>query len=347
MPRLNTSRLVARAVALTFFLGGMLMLVCSTAAAQYQLTNLVSNQKGGANHVDPLLVNPWGLAYGPGGPFWVSDNGSGWSTLYNGAGVKQGLEVVIPTAGGDGPGSPTGIVFNGSQQFQVQGWASIFLFATLDGTISGWAPQSNPNQAIVAVTTPGAVYTGLAITGNPSGNFLFAADNANNKVDVFDGNFNLVTSFTDTTLPAGFAPFGIQDFGGLVYVSFASSSGAAGGYIDIYSEAGIFLKRLTQGAPLNQPWGFAVAPKNFGSLSNTLLVSNNTNSGSINAFNSVTGQLVGAMTDTAGKDIIIDQLWGIEFGGGTANNGPANELFFTAGPNNNLGGTLGGIVAVK
>ncbi len=187
----------------------------------------------------------------------------------------------------------------------------------------------------------------MAITGNPSGNFLFAADNANNKVDVFDGNFNLVTSFTDTTLPAGFAPFGIQDFGGLVYVSFASSSGAAGGYIDIYSEAGIFLKRLTQGAPLNQPWGFAVAPKNFGSLSNTLLVSNNTNSGSINAFNSVTGQLVGAMTDTAGKDIIIDQLWGIEFGGGTANNGPANELFFTAGPNNNLGGTLGGIVAVK
>jgi uncharacterized protein (TIGR03118 family) len=304
---------------------------------------LVSNQSGAATHIDPLLVNGWGLAYGPTGPFWVSDNGSGWSTLYTGAGVKQGLQVLIPTAGGNGPGSPTGIVFNGSQDFQVQGWPSIFLFATLDGTISGWAPQSNLNAAIVAVTTPGAVYTGLAVTSNPSGNFLFAADNANNKVDVYDGTFTLVTSFTDATLPAGFAPFGIQDFGGLVYVAFASTSGASGGYIDIYSEGGVFLKRLAQGAPLNQPWGFAIAPKDFGTLSNTLLVANNTNSGTINAFNSVTGQLVGTVRDNTGKDIIINQLWGIEFGGGTANNGSTNQLFFTAGPDNNLAGTFGRI----
>jgi uncharacterized protein (TIGR03118 family) len=324
----------------------MLMLLSSMAAAQYTLTNLVSNQKGDATHVDPLLVNGWGLAYGPGGPFWLSDEGSGWSTLYTGAGVKQGLQVSIPTAGGDGPGSPTGIVFNGSQDFQVQGWASIFLFATLDGTISGWAPQSNPNAAIIAVNnwSSGAVYTGLAITNYPSGNFLFAADNWNNKVDVFDGSFNLVTSFTDTTIPAGFAPFGIQDFGGLVYVSFASSSGASGGYIDIYSEGGVFLKRLAQGTPLNQPWGFAVAPKNFGPLSNTLLVSNNTNSGTINAFNSVTGEFVGTVKDTSNKNIVINQLWGIEFGGGTANNGALNHLFFTAGPDNNLEGTFGKIV---
>ena len=133
------------------------------------------------------------------------------------------MNVLIPSVG-DGPGSPTGVVFNGSQnqnEFQVQGWASVFMFATLDGTISGWAPQSNPNAAIIAVSKPGAMYTGLAITSKATGNFLFAADKANNKVEIYDGNFNLVKSFTDTTLPEGFAPFGIQDFGGLVYVTFA------------------------------------------------------------------------------------------------------------------------------
>ncbi|MGA8270554.1 MAG: TIGR03118 family protein [Candidatus Sulfotelmatobacter sp.] len=239
------------------------MFVSSTAAAQYQLTNLVSNQVGAAKHVDPLLVNGWGLAYGPGGPFWVSDEGSGWSTLYDGSGVKQGLDVLVPTAGGDGPGSPTGIVFNGSQDFQVQGKPAVFLFATLDGTISGWSPQVNLAASIVAVTTPSAVYTGLAITSHASGNFLFAADNQNNKVDVFDGNFTLVNSFTDPTVPAGFTAFGIQDFGGLLYVSYASLSGGSGGYIDIYSEAGVLLKRLAQGSPLNQPWGFCRGAQEF------------------------------------------------------------------------------------
>ena len=335
-----------RTLALTACLGLALMFFSSVALAQYQLTNLVSNQAGQAKHTDPLLVNAWGLVHTPGSPFWISDNGSGWSTLYTGTGVAESLQVVVPSASGKGPGSPTGIVFNGSpdQEFQVQGWASIFLFATLDGTISGWAPQSNPNSAIIAVTNPGAVYTGLAITSNASGNFLFAADNANNKVDMYDGTFTLVSSFTDTTLPAGFAPFGIQDISGLVYVSFASSSGASGGYIDIFSENGIFLKRLAEGGPLNQPWGFAAAPNNFGPLSNTLLVSNNVNKlGAINAFNAITGEFVGIVKDTNGKAIHVDQLWGIEFGGGTSSNGKRNELFFTAGPDNNKAGTFGKI----
>ena len=261
--------------------------------------------------------------------------------LYTGTGVKQSLNVLIPTAGGDGPGSPTGIVYNGSQDFQVEGWPSIFLFATLDGTVSGWAPQSNPNAAIVAATTPNAVYTGLAITSNASGNYLFAADVVNNKVDMFDANFSLVNSFTETTLPANLTPFGIQDLNGKVYVTFADSTGKAGGYIDIFSEAGVFIKRLAEGAPLNQPWGLALAPANFGPLSGTLLVSNNTNSGTINAFNAVTGKFVGAIKDSNGKKITIDQLWGIKFGGGTANNGAANHLFFTAGPDKNQAGTFG------
>jgi uncharacterized protein (TIGR03118 family) len=333
-----------RRIALTLSLGLVLVFVSSTAVAQYQLTNLVSNQVGVAPHTDPLIVNAWGLVHAPGSPWWVSDNGSGWSTLYNAAGIKQSLVVEIPTTSGGGVGSPTGDVFNGSQEFQVQGWPSIFLFATLDGTISGWAPQVDPNNAIIAVTSPGAVYTGLAITSKASGNFLFAADNANNKVDVFDANFKLVKSFSDTKLPAGFAPFGIRDLAGLLYVAFASSSGAAGGFIDIFKENGTFVKQLAQGSPLNQPWGFAAAPSNFGPLSNTLLVSNNTNAGTINGFNAITGQFVGTIKDAAGKVIKIDQLWGIDFGDGMGKNGGKNRLFFTAGPNNNFAGTLGSIV---
>ncbi len=330
----------------TLAMGVALMLVSSAALAQYQLTNLVSNQTGQAQHTDPLLVNAWGIVHGPGGPFWISDEGTGWSTLYTGSGKKLGLQVVVPSASGQGPGSPTGIVFNGSQtgEFSLQGWQAFFLFATLDGTISGWAPQSNPNSAIIAVnnSASGAVYTGLAITNNASGNFLFAADSWNNKVDMYDGNFNLLKSFTDPTVAAGFTPFGIQDISGLLYVVFASQAGGPGGYIDIFSENGDFLKRLAQGSPLNQPWGMAGRTANFGPLSNLLLVSNNINaSGTINGFNALTGQFVGPIKDTSGVNIKIDQLWGIEFGDGSANNGSKNHLFFTAGPSNNLAGTFG------
>jgi uncharacterized protein (TIGR03118 family) len=334
-------------IAFTICLGLAALLVSSPALAQYQLRNLDSNQAKAATFMDPLQVNGWGLAYGPGGPFWVSDQGSGWSTLYDGKGNKKSLEVLIPSAGA-GPGQPTGIVFNGSREFPVQGWSSIFLFATLDGTISGWAPQSNPNASIIAVnnSASGAVYTGLAVTSRASGNLLYAADLANNVVDVYDGNFNLVNSFTDTTLPPGYAPFGIQDIGGLLYVAFAQADEAPGGYVDVFREDGTFVKTLAQGKPLNQPWGFAVAPKNFGKLSNTLLVSNNTNAGTINAFNLQTGEFVGTLQDTNGQNIVINQLWGIEFGGGSANNGRTNQLFFTAGPFNNLAGTFG-VINVK
>jgi uncharacterized protein (TIGR03118 family) len=333
-------------IAFTLCLGFALLSLSSAALAQYQLTNLNSNQVGWAKHVDPLQVNGWGLARSSGGPFWVSDQGSGWSTIYNGQGVKQGLEVLIPSASGAGPGQPTGIVSNASSDFQIGGWPTFFLFATLDGTISGWAPQTNANDAIIQVTKKGAMYTGLAITSKASGNLLYATDLANNTVDVYDGTFTLVNSFTDSTLPAGVAPFGIQDINGLVYVAFAATNESAGGYIDVFQEDGTFVRQLANGAPLNQPWGFAVAPPNFGKLSNTLLISNNTNHGTINAFNLETGQFVGTLKDANGKDIVIDQLWGIEFGGGSAKNGRANQLFFTAGPAGNLAGTFG-VIALK
>jgi uncharacterized protein (TIGR03118 family) len=330
-----------RIFGLSVCLGLLLLFGSSAAQAQYQVTNLVSNQAKTAKTTDPLLVNSWGLAYGPTSPFWISDEGSGWSTLYNGAGVNQGLAVTIPTAGGSGPGSPTGIVFSAAQGFTIKGFPAIFSFATLDGTVSGWAPGLNFNAATIGATVPGAVYTGLAVTNNASGNWLYAADNAGNKVDVFDENFNWVTSFTDSTIPSGFSAFGIQDFGGLVYVTFAGAAGATGGYIDIFGEDGTFLKRVASGTPLNQPWGLAIAPKNFGPLSNTLLVSNNTNSGTINAFNAITGQFVGTVKDANGATIHINQLWGIVFGGGTPANGNTNQLFFTSGPDNNQAGLFG------
>jgi uncharacterized protein (TIGR03118 family) len=344
-------RLLDRTLKLTAWLGLALMLVSTTALAQYthyQAGALDSNLSGKAKNIDPLLVNGWGLAYAPGGPFWVSDEGTGWSTIYDGMGNPQALQVIVPSANSTSTGSPTGIVANPSgTDFPVQGWASVFLFATLDGTISGWAPQSNLTEAIIAVnnSSSNASYTGLAVTNKPSGNSLFAADINNNKVDIYDANFNFVSSFTDAHLPAGFAPFGIQDINGQLYVTFAPASGALGGLVDIFNEDGTFVKRLIQGSPLNQPWGIALAPNNFGPLSNTLLVSNNINNGgTINGFNPTTGAFVGTIMNAAGKPIFIDQLWGIEFGGGTSANGQTNWLYFTAGPNGNTNGLFGIIV---
>ena len=336
-------------IAFTICLSLAVTLVSSAALAQYQLTNLVSNQVGAARHIDPLLVNAWGIVHGPTTPFWVSDNNAGWETLYTGNGTKvTELVVSVPPASGAAPGSPTGNVFNGSSDFQLQGNSAPFLWATLDGTINAWSPKVNIASGIAVVnnSASGSMFTGLAITSHPSGNLLYAADNANNIVDVYDGTFTLVNSFTDTPLPAGFSAFGIQDINGLVYVSFASATGGSGGFIDIFEENGTLVKQLVQGAPLNQPWGYAVAPKNFGPLSNTLLVSNNTNGGTINAFNLENGQFVGTVRETNDKDIVIDQLWGIDFGGGTATNGRTDQLFFTSGPHDNLAGTFG-VIGLK
>jgi uncharacterized protein (TIGR03118 family) len=329
-------RLLTRTHVISAALGLLLVLSSSAALAQYQFTYLTSDLSGKAKHQDPLLKNAWGLAYSPGNPFWVSDEADGWSTLYDGMGNPQSLQVIIPPATGSGPGTPTGIVYNGSTEFKIDTWTSVFLFATLDGTISGWS-DFNPSAALIGVKSAGSSYTGLAISNHTSGNSLFAADAANNKVDIYDGNFNLTGSFTDPALPAGFAPFGIQDIGGQVYVSFASTSGAAGGYIDIFSETGTLVKHFTHGKPLNQPWGFAVAPTNFGTFSKALLISNNTSTGSINAYNLTTGKLMGTLSNSSGKALSISGLWGIEFGGGSASNGQKNQLFFTAGPSDTNG----------
>jgi len=314
---------------------GLALLLPGAAMAQsYTAKALVSDLSGKAAHTDQLLGNPWGLAYQPGEPFWISDESTGWSTLYNGAGVPQSLQVVVPAASGTGPGMPTGIVYNGSNEFAIDSWVSVFLFATLDGTIQGWS-AFDPSTTLIGATQSGASYTGLAISNHASGNYLYAADAANNKVDVYDGSFNLVNSFTDPKVPAGYAPFGIQDIGGEVYVTYAAQNGGPNGAVDIFTESGTLVKRLVVGKPLNQAWG--LAPSNFGPLSGTLLVTNNTGKGTINGFSLTTGKLVGTISNASGDPILINGIWGIEFGGGTTNNGATNALYFTAGPNDSTG----------
>jgi uncharacterized protein (TIGR03118 family) len=331
-----------RRTAVAVCLALVLSVVSAPAWAQYQLTNLVSNQVRQAPTIDPLLANAWGLARSATSPWWISDNDTGWSTLYDAAGKQVPLRVLIPTAGNgpssptglNGPGTPTGIVYNGSKtDFQIQGESAAFIFATLDGTISAWSHGVNANQSILVVDNSAnkAMYTGLAITSNASGNFLYAADNTNNHIDMFDGNFNLVKSFGDPAIPSNFSVFGIQDINGMVYVAYAVPNVGAGGYIDQFSEDGTLVQTVAQGPQLNQAWGIAAAPANFGPLSNTLLVSNNSVSGTINAFDPITKKFVGTMKDANGKQIILNNLWGIAFGGGNATNGATNELFVTVG----------------
>jgi uncharacterized protein (TIGR03118 family) len=339
-------------------LGALALMLSAPAEAQYQLTNLVSNQVGQAPTIDPLLANAWGLARSATSPWWVTANDTGWSTLYNAAGKQIPLRVVIPTAGngpvsptgGNGPGSPTGIVFNGSAtDFQVQGDAAPFIFATLDGTISAWSPGVNSNMASLMIDNSAnkASYTGLAITSKPTGNFLYAADAANNQIDIYDGTFTLVKSFSDPSIPSNFAVFGVQDIDGLVYVSYAIPGVGSGGYIDLFKEDGTFVKTLVQSPILNQAWGMAVAPRDFGPLSNTLLVSNNSVEGTINAFDPLSGKFIGTLKDTSGKRIVLNNLWGIAFGGGNANSGAKNTLFVTVGPgigSDELAGTFSKII---
>ena len=350
--------MLVRRIAVAPCLGLVLLMVPALAKAQYQLTNLVSNQLDThAPTIDPLLANPWGLARSAGSPWWISDNDTGWSTLYTATGTIEGLKVVIPTAGNgpveatglNGPGTPTGIVANGSKtDFQVSGVASSFIFATLDGTISAW-PGLNKNLATLVVDNSAskASYTGLAITSHTSGNFLYAADNANNKIDMFDGDFNLVQSFGDPSVPSTLSVFGVQDINGLVYITYAVPNVGAGGYVDVFKEDGTFVKTLIHSLLLNQAWGIALAPGNFGPLSNTLLVSNNSVDGTINGFDPVSGRFVGTIRDERGRPIVLNNLWGVAFGGGTTNNGATNQLFVTVGQGigtAELAGTFASIV---
>jgi uncharacterized protein (TIGR03118 family) len=320
--------------------------VTPTIASNFATRSLVADAGTGAEHVDPKLVNAWGIAFNPTGFVWVANNGSATSTLYDGNGVPQTLVVAIPPSSSS-TSSPTGIVFNGSSSFQVTqngvSGASAFIFASENGTLAGWSPAVNRTNAILAVDTGagGAVYKGLAIASYSGANYLYAADFRNGRVDVYDANWNRVTlpggGFTDPNLPAGYAPFGIQAIGGQVYVAYAQrtagsieeTKGSGLGIVDVFDAGGALVRRL------------AMAPANFGGASNMLLVAN-FGDGKINAYKSDTGEFAGTLMKADRTPIVIDGLWGIAFGNGV-NNQPANTLFFTAGPGDEEHGLYGRI----
>ncbi len=284
-----------------------------TLLAGYYQTNLVSDVPGRALRTDPNLVNPWGISASPTGPFWVSDNGTGVSTLYGGAGNIVPLVVTVPPAhGGTGPGSPTGQVFNGTTDFQVAtNKPAVFLFASLDGTISGWNPTVPAAGSTVAqrmVTAANAVYTGLAIGNNGAGNFLYAA-NALGGIDAYNASFAKATlpgGFSDASVPSGFTPYNIQNLNGSLYVTYGTE-GKPGGVVDRFDLNGNLLGRIATNGALNDPWGLAIAPSNFGELSNSLLVGN-FGDGQINAYDPITGVFRGTLTGTSGDPISIQGL---------------------------------------
>lgn len=329
----------------------------AATAGSVKQTNLVSNQSGKAAFTDPNLVNAWGISASPAGPFWVSDNGTGLSTLYSTSGQPQGLIVTVPGAGG-AAGAPTGQAFNPTTGFKVsaggKSGAPAFIFATENGTISGWAPNVNGTVAINAVdnSAKGAVYKGLALL-NGKTPYVLAANFGAQQVEVYDTSWHLVRSFRDSYLPASYSPFNVAVLGGNIYVSYAKHKkgsineidGPHLGAVDQVDITGTVVKTIALHGPLNAPWGLAIAPSTFGGFAGKLLVGN-FGDGTINAYNPSTGTRVGALKTAGGQKLVIDGLWGLLIGNGSQG-GNAGTLYFTAGPNGETNGLLGALDWVK
>jgi len=368
MPKLTSGRIVYFGCANILLSALISSLAAQTAPPNnFLVHNLVSDLPGIADHQDANLKNPWGNGYSGGSPFWIGDNGTGLSTLYDGYGVPSSLVVSIPAAGGANTGGPvTGVIFNAFRSntavFNVApGKPSSFLFCSEDGIISGWAPAVDATHALVAVdnSKAGAVYKGCAEGGTPAAPLLFAANFNSGKIDVFDGSFKPVVNanaFVDAAVPSGFAPFNVQLMNGNVYVTYAKQdsakhddvSGAGNGYVAEFDQSGNLLATLVSQGPLNSPWGMAIAPSTFGPFGGALLVGN-FGDGTINAFNLTTGTQVGTLNDTKGNPIAIKGLWSLNFGNSSKDPG---TLYFSAGvgggPNNDpleSHGLLGSIQA--
>ena len=354
MSRAQLVRFVSTSAAV---LAGVVAASPASAAVEhsYTVNPLVSNGGVPAPKTDAHLVNAWGLAASAASPWWVSDNGADLSTLYNADGTKRSTEVTVDA-------SPTGVVFAGIPGSFPVGTATppasaLFIWSTETGTIQGWHPSIGAT-AEVKVTTPGAVYKGLAIAPTMTGPQLYATDFVQGKVDVFNGQWQPVTTpggFIDPSLPPGYGPFGIQTIGSRIYVSYAKQSGTNDelhgqgfGVVDAYDFDGRLVARVAQHGQLNAPWGLALAPPSFGQFSGDLLVGN-FGDGRINAYAEQTDgsfERAGGLRGSDGRAIVIDGLWALEFGhGNLTNNGPVNTLFFTAGPNDENDGLFGSITA--
>ena len=329
-----------------------MLLSLPSAAQKTQVTNLTSDIPLAAAFQDSNLVNPWGISDSPAGPWWVSDNGTGLATVYDGTGKPGSLKVTIPPGSGSGQGTPTGQVFNPTSDFKINGSTAVFIFATQDGTISGW---SSGTSATIAVNNNGsAVYKGIALGSANGNNYLYVANFHTGTVDVFDKNFAPFSfgagSFTDSTIPAGFAPFNVANIGnGQLAVTYAKQDankqndvpGIGNGYVTIYDTSGNLVFRLAHVLYDNSPWAVVVAPQGFGGFSGDILVGM-FRSGVIVAY-TPSGSFVGLFYSVANVQLTIDGIWGLGFGNGSGS-GPKTTLFFAAGPFNQAHGIFGSMI---
>lgn len=335
----------------------------SRALGDYAVTPLVSDL-GGAKTTDSNLKNPWGIAFPPGGPFWVNDNGTGLVTLYDGQGEPAGFgpfTIPPPSSEPGATAAPTGIVWNPSSAFKVPGTntQAAFIFATEDGTIAAWANNAVPgNQPVLAVDNPnpstGSVYKGLAFGVNADGPAVYATNFRLGRVDVFNPNYQLVQTeggFQDKDIPAGFAPFGIENVNGDLFVSYAKQdaqahddvAGPGNGFVDIFDTDGHLLLHFARRGALNSPWGIVRASYNFGAASGLILIGN-FGDGRINAF-TTRGEFRGQLDGLDERPLAINGLWKLTLGGG-AKSSP-DTLYFAAGTNDEADGTFGTITPAR
>ncbi|MFL4995040.1 MAG: TIGR03118 family protein [Microvirga sp.] len=329
----------------------------------YFQTNLVSDGFVPAAHMDENLINPWGVANSPTGPFWVSDNGTGVTTVYDGNGnpISPGGHSSITVAAPPGqtdPSAPTGQVFNDTHTgFEIssngQTAPSVFIFATEDGTISGWNPTVDSGSTVLAVdnSTSGDIYKGLAIGETGGQTYLYATDFHNGTVDVFNSQFHQVGSFTDPNLPDHYAPFNVQALHGHLFVTFALQdenkeddvAGPGHGYVDEFDFSGHLLHRVASQGPLDSPWGLAIAPSGFGQFSHDLLVGN-FGDGRINAYDPHNFHFLGTLDDPSGNQVVIGDLWALVPGNAGQNSDP-HSIYFTAGVEDEAHGLFGTLTA--
>jgi len=344
----SAGRMLALVSALT------MSLTAQSIPNTFLVHNFVSDLAGMADHQDPNLVNPWGNGFGA-TPFWIGNNGTGTSTLYDGTGTALSLVVDIPAPGGATTGGAvSGVIYNtfssNTAAFAVaQGKPASFIFCTEDGLIAGWNSSVNSTDALVLLdnSAAGAVYKACELGGTSTAPLLFAADFHNGLIDVYDGSMNLVQTtgaFTDAAIPAGFAPFSIVLIGGNVYVAYAKQdaekhddvAGPGNGYVVLFDQAGNLIATLISQGALNSPWGMALAPSTFGPFGGALLVGN-FGDGKINAYDLATGDMLGTLNDVSGNPIAYPGLWSLNFGSGSRSEDPGT-LYFTAGigggPNN-------------
>jgi uncharacterized protein (TIGR03118 family) len=342
-------RFVALSI-LTFAVAVLAVQVRSTVAASvssFKVVSLVGSKGTGAKKKDSLMINPWGTTFIAAAttPFWINDEGTGVSELIDGKGkIMKALPfVTIPGATAGSTGKPTGIVGNATGQFTIPGSTSaLFIFATEDGTIAGWN-ESLGTTAATIITNSSEVYTGLALANNGTANMLYAANNKG-SIDVFDSNFNPVTTtggFSDPALPTGFTPYNITAIDGDVFVAYSMGVQAVG-QVDQFDTEGNLIMSFKDPS-LNSPWGLTLAPSHFGTFSNDLLVGNK-GDGTISVFNPANGEFLGQLEEHNGKPIVIQDLWSLVDGMG-AMNATADAVYFTAGTAGYAKGEFGTIEA--